>query len=200
MKQYLIYLIPVISGIIGWVTNYIAVKMIFRPRIPINILGFKIQGLLPKRQNQLAEKIAEIVETHLVSVNDLKKNLNNPDLRKKLNDVLNKKIEIFLNEKLTQINPMIAMFLNGELADKVKEKLFEQISELLPEFAEILVSHFDTTLNFKKMVEEKINNFDVLKLENIILSIASIELKAIEIFGGILGFLIGIIQLIIFKI
>jgi uncharacterized membrane protein YheB (UPF0754 family) len=44
------------------------------------------------------------------------------------------------------------------------------------------------------MVEDKINSLDIAELEGMILDIASRELKHIELLGGVLGFLIGIIQ------
>ena len=44
------------------------------------------------------------------------------------------------------------------------------------------------------IVEEKINNYEIQKVEEIIIAIAKKELKHIEILGGILGLLIGAIQ------
>ena len=48
-------ILPLTGAIIGWLTNYLAIKFLFLPRKPI--LG--IQGLIPKRKEKLAEKIAE---------------------------------------------------------------------------------------------------------------------------------------------
>jgi uncharacterized membrane protein YheB (UPF0754 family) len=197
MKDYIIFGIPIISGLIGWLTNLIAVKMIFRPLKPINVLGLKIQGLLPKRHYDLAEKIGEVVETHLISVEDIKATIEDPVLHKKLIEKLHQKVNIFLTEKLKNIIPFIANFLSQDVLDKINEILSEEIGEILPELIEEFVEHFEEKINLKELVKEKIKGFDLLKLENIILSISSRELKAIEIFGGILGFLIGIVQLLI---
>jgi uncharacterized membrane protein YheB (UPF0754 family) len=199
MKTYLIYFIPAISGLIGWLTNYIAVKMIFRPRKQINLFGIKIHGLLPRRQEDLAEKIGEVVEEHLVSIEDIHKTVNEPDFHKRLISRINDKINEFLTQKLAQVNPMISAFLTGELLEKINLKLTEQMTEILPELIEEFIIHFENRLNFKELVKNKIKNFDIIKLENIIISISSKELKAIEIFGGILGFLIGIIQVLLIK-
>jgi uncharacterized membrane protein YheB (UPF0754 family) len=46
--------VPAIGGVIGWITNWIAVKMIFRPLRPIRLLGFRLHGLVPRRQADLA--------------------------------------------------------------------------------------------------------------------------------------------------
>ena len=51
-------LLPLIAAVIGWATNYIAVRMLFHPREEKRIFGLRIQGVFPKRQKALAEKLA----------------------------------------------------------------------------------------------------------------------------------------------
>ena len=49
--------VPLLGGVIGYVTNRIAVKMIFRPIRPVSVLGLRVQGLIGHRQHELAESI-----------------------------------------------------------------------------------------------------------------------------------------------
>ena len=67
----MIYILPIISAFIGWFTNYIAIKMLFHPKIEKNILGLKIQGIFPKRQKQFAEKLGTLVSKELISFKDI---------------------------------------------------------------------------------------------------------------------------------
>ncbi|MCD6493331.1 MAG: DUF445 family protein, partial [Archaeoglobaceae archaeon] len=56
----LVYLIPPLLGaFIGYITNVIAVKLLFHPKKPINLLGIKIQGLIPARSEELTERILD---------------------------------------------------------------------------------------------------------------------------------------------
>ncbi len=75
MNPILLISIPLISALIGWITNYLAVKMIFRPHIPIKILGITFHGILPKRKSALAHEIGETVERELISHDDIKKHM-----------------------------------------------------------------------------------------------------------------------------
>ena len=52
-------LIPIISALIGWLTNWVAIRMLFHPRKPILIGNFKLQGLIPRRQPDIAEQAAD---------------------------------------------------------------------------------------------------------------------------------------------
>ncbi|MFA5524197.1 MAG: DUF445 family protein, partial [Tissierellales bacterium] len=49
-------------------------------------------------------------------------------------------------------------------------------------------------ISISELVEEKINSFEIERIEEIIVSIAKSELKHIEILGGVLGFIIGVVQ------
>ena len=64
---------PLIGAAIGWFTNWLAIKMLFRPRKPVKILGWTLQGVIPRRHAQLASRIAETVEDRLLTQEDLEK-------------------------------------------------------------------------------------------------------------------------------
>ena len=71
----LIYLLPVIAAVIGWTTNYLAIKMLFHPREPKGFLGFTFHGVFPKKKAQIAEKLGELVANELFSMQDVTKKL-----------------------------------------------------------------------------------------------------------------------------
>ena len=191
---YIVYtLIPFISALIGWITNYIAVKMIFRPRSPISILGLTIQGLIPRRQKDLAHSLGDIIERELISHKDIQKVIQSPEIQDAINRVIEERIDLFFSEKLGA-NPMIAMFLQGEMAAKVKSMLVEQVCTMIPEFLDTCMTHVEEKLDFKAIVQEKVENFDYIKLEEIVFHIAAKELKTIELLGAVLGFFVGLAQ------
>ena len=76
---------PLILGaVIGYVTNRIAIQMLFRPRTEKRILGFHVPftpGIIPKNRNELAESIARAVAGELISPEAVGARLNSPELR-----------------------------------------------------------------------------------------------------------------------
>lgn len=61
---------PIIGAVIGYFTNYIAVKMLFRPRKEIRIFGIRLPftpGIIPKRREALAKSIGDTVENRLLT-------------------------------------------------------------------------------------------------------------------------------------
>ncbi len=195
--EYIIYIvIPFVSAMIGWGTNYIAVKMIFRPHNPVNVLGFRIQGLIPRRQGDLAQSLGDTIERELISHQDIKKVLDSAEMHESISTMIETQIDTFIKEKLGS-NPMISMFLQGELLAQVKSMFQSQFEKAIPEFLETCMTHVENKLDFKEIVREKVENFDYVKLEEIVFRIAAKELKTIEILGGVFGFLIGLAQVVL---
>lgn len=196
MNLLILISIPVISALIGWLTNFIAVKMIFRPRKEINFLGIKIIGLLPKRKNDLAKKIAETVERELISHKDIKAIVQSEEFHTKTVDVLRSKIDEFLCSKVYS-NPLLTMFVSPETTSRLTDTIMYELEKEIPTVINSLFESVESKLDFKKIIEEKIQAFEMSKLETIVYAIASRELKAIEYLGGALGFIVGLVQLAI---
>ena len=57
---------PLVGAAIGWFTNYLAIKMLFKPRQAVSLLGFRIQGLIPKRRTDLAHRLSETITSDLI--------------------------------------------------------------------------------------------------------------------------------------
>jgi uncharacterized membrane protein YheB (UPF0754 family) len=53
------------------------------------------------------------------------------------------------------------------------------------------------TLNVQRMVEEKVNSLELLKVEGLLMGIMKEQFKYINLFGALLGFLIGLINLLV---
>jgi uncharacterized membrane protein YheB (UPF0754 family) len=186
----LIIVIPIISAFIGWLTNYIAIKSLFRPNKQKKILGLKIQGLIPKRKKALASNISQVVEKYFFSSNDIVKELEKPQNIKKIKQ----KILPILQEKIEDKIPQMLKPIATPIIQKTLEK---EIDNLILKINEEIANHAFETIDIKSIVQEKLQNYDTKKLEKIIYKIAKKELKHIELLGALIGFMVGISQIIL---
>jgi uncharacterized membrane protein YheB (UPF0754 family) len=188
---------PLIGGVIGWVTNFVAIKMLFYPRNPINLGLFRIQGVFPKRQKLFAARISKVIGEELLHIDEIKNAINKPENLTEVFTLIDERIEGFLKTKLGEAIPLLAMFINDKSIASIKEVLSKEVKDMLPEaidkFANNLENHFD----IQEVVFEKVSAFPVEKLEDVLMAILQKELKFIEIVGAGLGAIIGIIQVII---
>lgn len=184
--------IPAIGGLIGWSTNWLAVKMIFRPIRARRVLGIRVQGLVPRRQQDLARAIGRVVGTHLVEHKDIVKSLNKLDLAKVLSGVLDRG----LGPKIKELRslPLIGGFLTEARVDEIRSSIISGIMIHKDAVLDEVERGLEKGLDVPSLVEEKVAGFAVEKLEAMILEVASRELKSIEVLGGVLGVLIGLCQ------
>jgi uncharacterized membrane protein YheB (UPF0754 family) len=190
--------IPVISGLIGWFTNFLAVKMLFRPRRPWRFLGLRWQGLVPQRQSEIAQSIGEIVSRELLSHDDLRQALQHDQLHSALSGRIEEQLDIFMREKLSSFG-MVAMFMQGEMFTGIRVALVSHLREQIPHLLGEVGQRLEQQIDFREVVTKKVAAFDLDKLEQVIHSIARRELRTIEYLGGVLGFLIGIVQVLIIQ-
>ncbi len=194
MTGYLIYTIPFFSAAIGWITNYFAIKMLFRPRIAKNIMGVKIQGVFPKRQHELGIRLGNVVAKELFSVKMIKEKIDNESVRGQLKEAIMIEMENYLRE-YRDGNKMMAMFLNEKTIASIKVKLGEKLETTIPKMIEKFTGKMEEDIDIAEIVADRIHNFSHDRLENLLMSIIDKELKLIEILGAVLGFLVGLLQL-----
>jgi uncharacterized membrane protein YheB (UPF0754 family) len=185
-------LMPVISGAIGWVTNYIAIKMLFHPQQKINFFLFQLQGVFPKRKHIFAERFGIVVATQLFSMNSIKEKLNTVETRAHIKEAILAELADYLI-KFRASNPMLGMFLSDSMLDQVKEKIGEQLEDRIPALTEKFADSLQD-IDIQKIVADKVKNFSNDELEKLLMVVISKELRFVEIAGGVLGFMIGLLQ------
>ena len=188
-------ILSIIGASIGYITNVIAIKLLFRPVEPVNIISFKIQGVIPKRQNELSKSIGDTVENELLSIEELMESFVTEDRIEKLLDKIKLKTQRVIEIKISEY-PLI-MGLKRPLIKYINKVMDEEGSDYIHEIIKDISTKAEEDISISGMIEEKINSFDLSKVEEIVFDIARKELRHIEILGALLGFLIGIIQGII---
>ena len=187
-----------VGTLIGWFTNYLAIKLLFRHHREINFLFFKIQGLIPKRRDEISENIAGVVEQELISVSDIAERLKGSNLDEEIVDELvDKIIGVKLQKSILEKNPLLKMIVNDSLMDKLKSYFKKAILENKEEILAEILKVVEEKIDFKEIMVEKMTNFSLDEIENIILKISKKELKHIEIIGGVLGGIIAVFQFLL---
>ena len=184
--------IPAIGAVIGWSTNWLAVKMIFRPIRPRRFLGLRFQGLVGRRQAELARAIGRVVGTHLVEHKDLVSSLDQLDFASILGNVL----ERGLAPKLQELRglPLIGGYLTEARVADLRNAIVQSVMVHRQAMLDEVEKGLSKGLDVPHLVETKVATFAVEKLEALILEVAGRELRAIVVLGGVLGGLIGLLQ------
>ena len=128
--DYSIIIRPLIGAGIGYITNWIAVKMMFRPLKPIKIGKITLPftpGIIPKNQPRLAEAIGNTVANSLLTEDDLKKVLLSDDVKKYITSTFNNYL-ISQNENKEPIKKIICNYIEEENFNTSLNKIETNIS------------------------------------------------------------------------
>lgn len=190
------YIITVLlSTFTGWITTWIAIKMLFHPRKPIKILGLTIQGIFPKNQRLIAIKLGQVVGKELLSFDEIEQKVTNPENLQKLRPDIENHIDNFLRNKLKDVFPMIAMLIGEKTILQLKDAFLLELESLFPVLMKGYMAKLEKDLDLEKIVTEKVASFSTQKLEDILNQITKKEFKFLEFVGGFFGFIIGLIEI-----
>ena len=189
--------IPIISAFIGWFTNWVAIKMLFHPKEPKRILGITFHGIFPKRQKIFAEKLGKMISAEFLSFEDIEGKIANPQNLEKLMPMIEAHVDNFLRNKLSDEMPFLSLFIGDRTIKSLKKIFMQELEILFPQIMKSYAGHLQEELDLEKIVTEKVSAFSTDKLEDILYQIMSKEFRFVEILGGVIGFIIGIAQVLI---
>jgi uncharacterized membrane protein YheB (UPF0754 family) len=190
----LIYLLPILAALVGWITNFLAIKMLFHPHQPKKILGITFHGVFPKRQPQIAENLGSLVANELLSMKDVAQKIEDLSTQPEALDEVGKRIEKTIRGKLISAFPMLSMFLTDDMIVKVTNLFKGELEDFLKESAQELASKMEKSVDIQALVREKVQAFSSNKIEELLVGFMAQEFRFIERIGAVLGFVIGCIQ------
>lgn len=172
---------PCLGGLIGYITNDIAIRMLFHPHKAKYIMGWHVPftpGIIPKEKGRIAEAIGVVISENLMNKEVLEKYLLSEDMIGKLRDAVMDFIDTQNHDE--QLNQAV----------NATESIYRTvISEHPPRILE--------SIDISKIVRERINEMDVKETEKLIFQVMDKELKAIVWLGALLGLIMGSLNTLI---
>lgn len=139
-----------------------------------------LDAILQTVHPEAEEKLKNMLATGLVNI------LTREETSKIINGVLSKQIERLLATPIGKLSDHISEEQIVSAGNNLTETIITAAKAKLPE----VIQEFD----IGNVVREKINNYPVEKLENLVLSVAKEHLRKIELFGALFGLIIGVVQ------
>lgn len=183
---------PIIGAVIGWLTNYVAIKLLFRPHIPMEVLGFRIQGIIPKRRKEIARSIARTIEKELLSSEDFATVLSGLNWEKEVERTVEEAIEHRFSSRFLKL-PVVGL-VSENLKNQIKLLITKEIVAHLDRKKGTLAARVRDRVDVKELLVTRIDQLDLMRFEKLLTDFITRELKHLEYLGGVMGFLIGLFQ------
>lgn len=188
---YEVILMILIGGFIGYITNKVAIKMLFRPVNPIKIGFIVFQGVFPKRKDKMAVSLADTIEKELLSKEVVVDQLFNEENKKRLLEIVKTQLASQLANK---IPPMVKMFVGNDLDKTIEDFIDKNGEEWINQLIEKIKEDGLDNFSIHEIVKNRIDHLDFVEFEKIVFGLMNKELRFVEIIGLFLGMIIGLLQ------
>ena len=192
-----LFLIPVTSAFSCWLVMRSFFTILFRPHQPRSMLGFQVQGILPKKQSSIAAKAGKIVAEQFFSLKTIEEKISDPSVLQKILPLIEEHIDDFLRNKLKKEMPFIGMFVGDKTVGSLKKVFMTELETLFPNIMRSYASNLITDLNIEQLVSQKIANASILEAETSFKKNFSKELRVTELISAAIGLIIGIIVMLV---
>ncbi|CAN5840869.1 hypothetical protein BH11BAC4_BH11BAC4_14180 [soil metagenome] len=190
-------IILVFFSFTGLLIAWFIIKFLFWPAVPLSVGIFKLQGLFPATQKQLAKKAGSFVQSEFISFQRIEEVIADPQLIATLKPRIEVHIDHFLKEKIKVVFPIIAQFMGEKTMNQFKTALLVEIDELLPLLLRDYAAGLKPGLKLDKLVEERINAMQVKQMKHFFYSNAQRQLNLFKLGCTFIGFIMGMLTLLI---
>lgn len=186
------YTLPIQGMIVGYVTNWLALFMIFRPLREKKFLGIRYQGMFLKRQDQVSQKYAEIFALHVLSGRNIMEEILYRRVARSVVETIEEDIIEALKQKCEN-NSHLQKDVENETA-KVRKQAAEKMIDSLSESSRSIEKIMERSMNVKSMIYSRMKELPPEEFEPILRSAFQEDEYILIILGSVFGGLIGLLQ------
>lgn len=189
------WLLPLVGGIVGLGTNWLALQMIFRPLEPKRFAGLvTYQGMFPSRQAEIAEDYGRITAREILTPQNLLRLITEGEAGTRVARLVLTKV----NDRVDAAKPMVEMLTQTTITDEqlnaVKMMLVQRVGQAAPELQPEIEAYLEKQLAVGELVESKLSAMPKSEFERLLRGIFEQDEWILIAIGGALGASVGLLQ------
>ncbi|KAL3943104.1 MAG: hypothetical protein SGBAC_002795 [Bacillariaceae sp.] len=189
------WILPIAGFLVGWVTNWMALKVIFLPVEPKNICGYKLQGIFLKRQAAVSEVFARVICVEILHIKAIWGAVFKGRLSKNFSAMLRAHTLAFTDKLLVEIEPLAIAAMGVEKFLEMKESIGRKVVEKIPDVIDASYEYTQKALSMEDTIREKMKELPSAEFEGVLHPAFEEDEIQLILLGGVLGALVGLVQL-----
>lgn len=190
------WLLPVGGLVVGYLTNFLALKLIFRPKEPVKVGPFTVQGLFMKRQNEVSQEYAKILATELLTAEQIFEFILSTTGMDPIAEICRKQVKEMVDTTTGPVRKtLLRLAIGGEKYDRIKHLSAEMLVEALPASIKEMFDYADRSLQIEATLDHKLRSLSKTEFEDVLHPIFQEDEAILIIVGAVLGAIAGFIQM-----
>ncbi|WP_134661969.1 MULTISPECIES: DUF445 domain-containing protein [unclassified Amycolatopsis] len=189
--------LPIFGGAIGLFTDWLAIKMIFLPREPVRLGRVILQGKFQRRRAEVARQYGELVAGEVLTVPNLLDALLRGPKSDRLVAMVERAVGHAVDAQVSAAKPVVALAVGAQRLQEMKHAAAQRALAEMPLTARYAEGYLTEAMDVAKMVEQRMLALTPLEFEGLLRpAFRQDEWKLIAV-GGVIGFLVGELQVLL---
>ncbi|CAI5737126.1 unnamed protein product [Hyaloperonospora brassicae] len=189
-----IVVFPVIGLLVGTVTNWLGLKMIFEPVNPRKYCGITFHGLFLRRQSEVAEVYGRMVARDVLNSRNIFEAILKGPYSDRLFELVYDNVQEAVDAATGTTEKIINFSIGKETYANIKEDVTNHIVEIFPESLRHIESYATAAMDMEVTLREKMKLLSFEQFESLLHPIFEEDEWKLVVMGGVLGVVIGIVQ------
>ena len=188
------WILPAAGFGVGYLTNWIAIKLVFAPREPTQVGPITIQGLFHKRQNEVAEAFGRTVATRVLNADNIVKTVMESDGADRMNEIIERRVGDLITKY--ESHPMAVLLVPEQERAALRSDLMERIKREWPKPDGFFHTFAGESVDLHGELERRMKALDRESYEGVLRPAFQQDEWKLIAAGAVLGTAAGVLQLV----
>jgi uncharacterized membrane protein YheB (UPF0754 family) len=188
------WILPVFGLLVGYATNWLAIKLIFEPVKPIKIFGKEFQGLFITRQNEVSSEYAAMLANEIFTFDRIFAAIVNGPTKEKFVDMISIHAKNAIDEGVGISKPMVKFLAGKRHYDKMKDLVVEKTLKELPSSVKPVFPYAEEAMDLETVFREKMQALSPPDFVDFLRPVFQEDELKLILVGGVLGMMVGVFQ------
>jgi uncharacterized membrane protein YheB (UPF0754 family) len=192
-------IMPAFGLIVGWFTDWLALKMIFNPKRPIRVLGIEFQGLFLKRRREVAADYGALIADEIITPRKVLEAVLRGPLSDRVFAMVRRQVQAALDRNAGIAKPLVVMTVGSNRYNDMKRSITAKVMDRLPETMLYLEDYARESMDVRNLLIHKMQALDEQQFEALIRPAFEQDEWILISVGAMLGFVMGEVQALVLE-
>ena len=188
------WVLPAAGFLVGYITNWLALNLIFEPKEPKQVGPLKIQGVFIKRQREVATSFADVIAERVLNAENMVQHMSDGPNRQRVLGILEGQVEESM--KVYERDAMVGMLVSKDKLEEAKADLLDRVRNADMTDSSQIKTIADQSRHIRGQLEANLAALDSAQFSGILRPVFQKDEWKLILAGGVIGTGIGALQVV----
>ncbi|MGH3629801.1 MAG: DUF445 domain-containing protein [Sciscionella sp.] len=191
-------ILPVFGLFTGWFTDWLALRMVFRPQEPTRYLGlFVWQGMFPRRRKEISAEYGALIATEIITPHKVIEAVLEGPLSDRVFSLVQREVQDALDRQAGLAKPLVVAAVGGPRYQQMKASIAGAILRELPETMDYVLDYAEEAMDIRNTLVKRMQELSSDEFEGLLRPAFQQDEWMLITVGALLGFLVGELQVLL---